>query len=250
MLAENRRVEIAPRRSAIDNRHAASEFLTAAVPGMMLSSESWTLVAVTAPIDFSGRDRWICPSIASSARSPAAGGLSAGCERCHEPSAGPPQGRRRPSRRDRAQREGAHRPLRAPCRLAVPLRARHQGEPRRVPRLVGRRASAVLGRHQRPVAQPLRPGERPQHGDADAGIDRLLRLAPRGGFVVALRSGFWLADPTARSAQGLRRPVRSSAPPLQRRPLRPAGPPPRRQHERRARRGHRQRFSGSIPISR
>ena len=57
------------------------------------------------------------------------------------------------------------------------LRPRHQGQPRRMPGLVGARQGAVLGRHQRAVAQSLRSRDRPQHRDADARIDRLLRAA-------------------------------------------------------------------------
>ena len=63
-------------------------------------------------------------------------------------------------------------------RLPLPLRARRPREPRRMSGVVGGRAGALLGRHQRPVAQPLRSRHRPQRRDADAGVDRLLRAAP------------------------------------------------------------------------
>ena len=105
--------------------------------------------------------------------------------------------------------------------------------------MVGRRAGPVLGRHQRAVAQPLRSGERPQHRDADAGVDRLLRAAP--GRRLRRRAAQRLLARACRRharAQGRRRAVRSVASPLQRRPLRPAGPLSRGIHERAARREH------------
>ena len=66
-------------------------------------------------------------------------------------------------------------------------------EPRRVPRVVGARQGAVLGRHRRAVAQPFRPGDRPQHRHADARSIGSFALRAPAGFIVALRSGIWLA---------------------------------------------------------
>ena len=117
-----------------------------------------------------------------------------------------------------------------------------------MPGLVGARAGAVLGRHQRAVAQSLRSGDRPQRRDADAGVDRLAsRCARAGGFVVALRDGVWLARADGTLDRKVAdAPVRSGAPSLQRRPLRPAGPLLRRHDEREARRRTRRRSCASI----
>ena len=61
--------------------------------------------------------------------------------------------------------------------------------------VVGGRAGALLGRHQRAVVEPLRSRDWRQPRDADALVDRLLRACGSdGGFVVALRDGIWLAD--------------------------------------------------------
>ena len=79
-----------------------------------------------------------------------------------------------------------------------------EGEPGRVPGMVRRRACALLGRHQCAVAQPLRPRHRPQRGDADARIDRLLRAArvqAASSSRCAAASGS--RAPTARSARKL-----------------------------------------------
>ena len=61
--------------------------------------------------------------------------------------------------RSRCPHEPLHVPVASPFRCVLDV-AR---EPRRMPGLVGRRAGALLGRHQRAVAQPLRSGDRPQH---------------------------------------------------------------------------------------
>src|SRR5690242_12500319 len=124
------------------------------------------------------------------------------------------------------------------------MRARRSGEPRRMSGLVGRRAGAVLGRHQRAVAQPLRSADRAQRGMADAVVDRLLRIAPRRRLRRrASRRNLARRSRRQARAQGRGRSVRPCAPSVQRRQGRSPGPPLGREHEREARREHGQALS-------
>ena len=114
---------------------------------------------------------------------------------------------------------------------------------------------AVLGRHQCAIAQPLRPGQRPQRRDADARVDRQLRAARRR----RLRRRAAQRHLAHRCrwhprTQGRAAAVRSGALPFQRRPLRSAGPLRRRLDEREARCGRcrtlsaRSRFQTGAPV--
>ena len=129
------------------------------------------------------------------------------------------------------------------------VRARRPCQPGRMPGLVGRRAGALLGGHQRAGAAPLRSAHRAGRRDADAGVDRLAsRLRERGGFVVALRDGIHAGRrATARSSRRLAAaPYDTAHASLQRRPLRPAGTLPRRHDERARATRARRRCTASI----
>ena len=121
-------------------------------------------------------------------------------------------------------------------RQSVYLRARHPREPRRMPGVVDRRAGAVLGRHQRAVAQPLRSGDRRQRRDADARVDRQLRAARRRRLRRRAAQRHLACDRDGTLERKVAdAPYDPSQLSLQRRPLRSAGPLRRRHDEREAR---------------
>ena len=116
--------------------------------------------------------------------------------------------------------------------------------------LVGRRPGAVVGRHQRAVAQPVRSRDRRATRRCRC---RRRSAASRSASAAASSSRCATASglPTRRAAraQGRRCALRSRAPSLQRRPLRPAGALLRRHDEREPRREHRGAVPARSPIS-
>ena len=124
--------------------------------------------------------------------------------------------------------------------IAVRVRARCQGRPRRMPGVVGRRAGTLLGRHQCALAQSLRSQVARKSRLADAFVDRLVRAARTRRIRrraarrhLAGRSGGPARRPHGRGA------VRSVAPPVQRRARRSDRTLLGRNDERATRRGQR-----------
>ncbi|MCK7473602.1 MAG: SMP-30/gluconolactonase/LRE family protein [Rhodopseudomonas palustris] len=123
--------------------------------------------------------------------------------------------------------------------LAVHLRARRQGEPRRVRRSGTRREQALYWVDiNAPSLNRFDPATGAQRRDADARVDRLLRV-PRARRLRrrAARRHLARRRRTGRSARKVAdAPYDPDAPPLQRRPLRPPGPLLRRRDGREPRR--------------